>query len=70
MSIDTTAPDSVMSSVASNGDHFGGDASTPSTITVPNTASAEFVRAVSDFLDTDPTDLLNELGYYDRDENR
>ena len=30
--------------------------------------SAEWVRAVSDFLDTDPTDLLAELGYYDRPE--
>jgi hypothetical protein len=28
--------------------------------------SADFVRAVSDFLDTDPTDLLDELGYYER----
>lgn len=28
--------------------------------------SAEFVRAVSDFLDTDPADLLAEMGYYDR----
>lgn len=28
--------------------------------------SADWVRAVSDFLDTDPTDLLDELGYYDR----
>lgn len=30
--------------------------------------SAEFVRAVSDLLDTDPTDLLAELGYYNRSE--
>lgn len=28
--------------------------------------SADFVRAVSDFFDTDPADLLSELGYYDR----
>lgn len=28
--------------------------------------SADFVRAVSDFLDTDPADLLNELGYANR----
>lgn len=28
--------------------------------------SADFVRAVSDFLDTDPSDLLAELGYYNR----
>lgn len=33
------------------------------------TPSADFVRAVSDFLDTDPTDLLAELGYYDRSED-
>lgn len=31
--------------------------------------SAEFVRAVSDLLDTDPTDLLAELGYYERSED-
>ena len=30
--------------------------------------SAEWVKAVSDFLDTDPADLLAELGYYDRSE--
>ncbi len=30
--------------------------------------SAEWVKAVSDFLDTDPSDLLAELGYYDRPE--
>ena len=30
--------------------------------------SAEFVRAVSDLLDTDPDDLLAELGYYNRSE--
>ena len=28
--------------------------------------SADFVRAVSSLLDTDPEDLLAELGYYDR----
>lgn len=33
---------------------------------VSDAPSADFVRAVSDFLDTDPTDLLNELGYYRR----
>ena len=27
--------------------------------------SVEFIRAISDFLDTDPSDLLAELGYYD-----
>jgi hypothetical protein len=31
-----------------------------------NAPSADFVRAVSDLLDTDPVDLLTELGYYDR----
>ena len=30
------------------------------------TASEDFVRAISDLLDTDPNDLLSELGYYDR----
>jgi hypothetical protein len=29
--------------------------------------SASFIYAVSEFLDTDPDDLLAELGYYDRD---
>jgi len=28
--------------------------------------SAEWVKAVSEYLDTDPADLLAELGYYDR----
>jgi hypothetical protein len=31
-----------------------------------NAPSADFVRAISDLLDTDPADLLDELGYYDR----
>jgi hypothetical protein len=30
--------------------------------------SAEWVKAVSEYLDTDPSDLLAELGYYDRPE--
>ena len=30
--------------------------------------SADFIQAISRFLDTDPDDLLVELGYY-RDEN-
>jgi hypothetical protein len=30
--------------------------------------SADWVKAVSEYLDTDPTDLLAELGYYDRPE--
>jgi hypothetical protein len=34
--------------------------------TVHDAPSADFVRAVSDFLDTDPADLLAEMGYYDR----
>jgi hypothetical protein len=33
---------------------------------VADAPSADFVRAVSDFLDTDPADLLHELGYYRR----
>ncbi len=30
--------------------------------------SAEWVKAVSEYLDTDPADLLAELGYYVRPE--
>jgi len=30
--------------------------------------SADFIHAISRFLDTDPDDLLVELGYYTRDE--
>jgi len=39
--------------------------------TQPMTAapSADFIQAISQFLDTDPSDLLAELGYYMRDEN-
>jgi hypothetical protein len=29
--------------------------------------SAEFINAISDFLNTDPSDLLLELGYYTRE---
>ncbi len=29
--------------------------------------SADFIQAVSQFLDTDPSDLLLELGYYSRE---
>lgn len=29
--------------------------------------SADFIQAVSQFLDTDPSDLLQELGYYSRE---
>jgi hypothetical protein len=29
--------------------------------------SADFIHAVSEFLDTDPKDLLTELGYYARE---
>lgn len=29
--------------------------------------SADFIEAVSQFLDTDPSDLLRELGYYSRE---
>jgi hypothetical protein len=35
---------------------------------VTDAPSADFVRAVSDFLDTDPADLLTELGYYRRND--
>jgi hypothetical protein len=30
--------------------------------------SAEFINAISEFFETDPSDLLVELGYYKRDE--
>jgi hypothetical protein len=29
--------------------------------------SASFINAISEFLDTDPNDLLLELGYYEQD---
>jgi hypothetical protein len=29
--------------------------------------SAEFINAISEFFDTDPSDLLVELGYYKRE---
>ncbi len=32
------------------------------------TPSADFIQAISRFLDTDPDDLLVELGYYSSDE--
>ena len=32
------------------------------------TPSVDFIHAISAFLDTDPEDLLLELGYYTRDE--
>jgi hypothetical protein len=32
------------------------------------TPSADFIHAISEFLDTDPNDLLMELGYYTRDD--
>jgi hypothetical protein len=31
--------------------------------------SVEFIHAISEFFDTDPQDLLVELGYYNRDED-
>ncbi len=41
----------------------------PDCLTVPAEApSADFIHAISEFLDTDPNDLLLELGYYTRDE--
>ena len=33
------------------------------------TPSVDFIHAISQFLDTDPADLLVELGYYTRDES-
>ena len=33
----------------------------------PAAPSADFINAISDFLDTDPSDLLLELGYYQRE---
>ena len=33
------------------------------------TPSADFINAISRFLDTDPDDLLVELGYYSSDED-
>ena len=32
------------------------------------TPSADFIHAISEFFDTDPSDLLAELGYYNRGE--
>lgn len=34
-----------------------------------DTPSVDFIHAISEFLDTDPDDLLVELGYYSREEN-
>lgn len=34
-----------------------------------DTPSVDFIHAISEFLDTDPDDLLVELGYYSRDES-
>jgi hypothetical protein len=36
------------------------------TITSVATPSADYIHAISEFFDTDPSDLLAELGYYDR----
>jgi hypothetical protein len=36
----------------------------PETDGAVNAPSVDFINAVSEFLDTDPTDLLRELGYY------
>ncbi|MEI6431312.1 MAG: hypothetical protein WCP07_03940 [bacterium] len=42
------------------------DQPVPTVLPTPDASPSEyFVRAVSDFFDTDPTDLLAELGYYD-----
>ncbi|MBV9849353.1 MAG: hypothetical protein JO250_06675 [Armatimonadetes bacterium] len=40
------------------------DARTPPLTEAP---SADFIHAISEFLDTDPDDLLVELGYYARE---
>jgi hypothetical protein len=34
-----------------------------------DTPSVDFIHAISEFLDTDPDDLLVELGYYSREES-
>ncbi len=34
-----------------------------------DTPSMDFIHAISEFLDTDPDDLLVELGYYSRAES-
>jgi len=34
------------------------------------TPSAEFITAISEFFQTDPNDLLVELGYYDRESDQ
>ncbi len=36
--------------------------------TLTEAPSADFIQAISEFLDTDPNDLLLELGYYTRDD--
>ena len=66
MSIETPTADAAVSAANRGSEHFGIDASTPSTVTAASTASPEFVLAISEYLDTDPTDLLQELGYYER----
>ena len=35
------------------------------TMEATNGPSVDFIHAISEFLDTDPTDLLVELGYYE-----
>jgi hypothetical protein len=42
------------------------DTTTAPVTSVTSAPSADFVRAISDLLKTDPTDLLAELGYYER----
>ncbi len=38
--------------------------------TAPTAApSMDFINAISEFFETDPSDLLVELGYYKRDED-
>jgi len=52
-------PDTIDATIAADGNNTASP-------DAPCVASADFVRAVSDFLDTDPADILDELGYYDR----
>lgn len=71
MGTETNAPEGGATSAASGADFTALDVTAaPSETPAVSTASPDFVRAVSDFLDTDPTDLLRELGYYDRDDKR
>ena len=39
------------------------------TLSPTATPSVDFINAISEFFETDPSDLLVELGYYKRDED-